>query len=226
MFSGIGGLDLGLERAGMRVVWQSEIDPYCSRILARHWPGVPNLGDVTSIDWAEVPRVDVICGGYPCQPFSMAGERLGENDPRHLWPHMLDAIRVLRPRWALLENVPGHLGLGFDRVLADLASIGFDAQWSVVSACSLGAPHMRRRLFCVAYPAGTGLQGLDEEGLPFAMRLAQGDVRRDWPSEPAVARVADGIPRRLVLDPIRALGNAVVPQVAEHVGRLIVGASA
>jgi DNA (cytosine-5)-methyltransferase 1 len=224
LFTGIGGIDLGLERAGMRVVWQAEIDPYCCRVLAKHWPSVPNLGDVTTIDWAEVPRVDLICGGYPCQPFSQAEPRLGDADPRHLWPWMLDAIRVLRPRFALLENVPGHLGLGFDRVLADLATLGFDAEWSVVSACSVGASHMRRRLFCLAHSTGTGLQGLDETGLAFAVRRAEGTVRRAWPSEPEVARVADGIPRRLVLDPIRALGNAVVPPVAEHIGRLIMTA--
>jgi hypothetical protein len=85
LFSGIGGFDLGLERAGMQVIWQSEIDEFASRVLKKHWPDVPNLGDITKVDWSEVERPDVICGGYPCQPFSQAGKRGGENDARHLW---------------------------------------------------------------------------------------------------------------------------------------------
>ena len=86
LFSGIGGIDLGLERAGMTVKWHSEIDPYACRVLKKHWPDVPNLGDITQVNWENVPYVDVIAGGYPCQPFSLAGKRAGENDPRHLWP--------------------------------------------------------------------------------------------------------------------------------------------
>jgi hypothetical protein len=132
LFSGIGGLDLGLERAGMTVRWQSEIDPYCCRVLAKHWPHVPNLGDVKTIDWSTVEPVDLICGGYPCQPFSLAGVRRGEADPRHLWPFFRDALRHLRPRFALLENVPGHLSLGFGRVLGDLAELGYDCEWDCI----------------------------------------------------------------------------------------------
>ena len=140
LFSGIGGLDLGLERAGMRVIWQSEIDPYASRVLAKHWPTVPNLGDITKVDWDHVERPDLVCGGYPCQPFSLAGTRQGESDPRHLWPHMRDAIRRLRPRWALLENVPGHLSLGFGRVLGDLADFGYDCEWDCIPAAACRCP--------------------------------------------------------------------------------------
>jgi DNA (cytosine-5)-methyltransferase 1 len=151
LFSGIGGLDLGLERAGMKVIWQSEIDPYCCRVLAKHWPNVPNLGDVTKVDWSSVERPDVICGGYPCQPFSLAGSRAGENDARHLWPHMVGAIRALRPRFAIMENVPGHLSLGFGRVLGDLAESGYDTEWDCIPAAAVGAPHRRDRVFVVAY---------------------------------------------------------------------------
>src|SRR5262245_35260350 len=124
LFSGIGGIDLGLERAGMECVWQCENDPYASRVLARHWPAVPNLGDAHAVRWEDVERVDLIAGGYPCQPFSVAGQRRGDADPRHLWPRFRDAVRVLRPRYALLENVPGHFSLGFGRVLGDLAELG------------------------------------------------------------------------------------------------------
>ena len=225
LFSGIGGLDLGLERAGFRVVWNSEIDPYASRVLARHWPDVPNLGDVTTIDWSTVERPDLICGGYPCQPFSLAGRRRGVDDSRHLWPYFSDALRHLRPDWALLENVPGHLGLGFDTVLGDLAALGFDAEWSTVSACSVGAPHMRRRLFVVAYPSGErrpNLQGCAEVTERAGRGAADGGGW--WDVEPDVDRVADGVPRRV--DRGRALGNAVVPQVAELIGRMILAADA
>ena len=152
LFSGIGGFDLGLERAGMKVIWQSEIDPFACKVLKKHWPDVPNLGDIKQIDWTNVERPDVICGGYPCQPFSTAGKRGGNTDPRHLWPKMFDAICNLRPRYALMENVRGHLSMGFSDVLADLASVGFDAEWQVIPAAAVGAPHKRDRVFIVAYP--------------------------------------------------------------------------
>jgi DNA (cytosine-5)-methyltransferase 1 len=158
LFSGIGGLDLGLERAGMRVIWQSEIDKYACKVLEKHWPNVPNLGNIKEIDFGTVERPDVIVGGYPCQPFSTAGKRRGETDSRHLWPECLRALRVLRPRYALFENVRGHLSLGFSRVLSDLASIGFDAEWQIIPAASIGAPHRRDRLFIVAYPNGASQQ--------------------------------------------------------------------
>ena len=223
LFSGIGGWDLGLERAGMRVIWQAEVDDFCSRILKKWWPGVPNLGDVRQIDWSSVERPDVLCGGWPCQPFSYAGNRAGADDERHLWPFMFDAVRVLRPDFMLGENVAGHLSLGFDRVLADLAGIGFDAEWSLVSACSMGAPHMRERLFIVAYPAG------DDEPHHLSHHLRQanrsesrgggGGTRADgWLPEPPLRRVADGLPARVVREPLSALGNAIVPQVAEFIG--------
>jgi DNA (cytosine-5)-methyltransferase 1 len=231
LFSGIGGLDLGLERAGMSVVWQSEVDPYACRVLAKHWPHVPNLGDVTTIDWSTVERPDLICGGYPCQPFSSIGHRSGGDDPRHLWPHMLGALRALRPRYALLENVAGHLRLGFDRVLADLAELGLNAEWSTVSACTVGAPHRRRRLFCVAYAAGIGREtGVGLLGAIPASGLlwgdAGGDAGRRWSAPDAgVHRVADGFPTVVDIDRLRTLGNAVVPQVAEWIGRRIMDAA-
>lgn len=161
LFSGIGGLDLGLERAGMRVIWQSEIDPYACKVLKKHWPEVPNHGDIKKIKWEEVARPDVICGGYPCQPFSQAGKRRGEEDPRHLWPWVREAISELRPRYAILENVRGHLSMGGLSVIGELASIGYDAEWRVVSAASVGANHRRDRIVIVAYPSrklGNGIK--------------------------------------------------------------------
>jgi DNA (cytosine-5)-methyltransferase 1 len=152
LFSGIGGLDLGLERAGMKVIWQSEIDAYANRVLAKHWPEVVNHGNIKEINWEEIERPDVICGGYPCQPFSTAGRRRGEEDPRHLWPWVREAIVRLRPRYAILENVRGHLSLGGLSVIGELASIGYDCEWRVVSAASVGANHRRDRVIIIAYP--------------------------------------------------------------------------
>jgi len=158
LFSGIGGLDLGLERAGMKVIWQSEIDPYCNKVLKKHWPEVTNHGNIKDINWGDVKRPDVICGGYPCQPFSTAGKRKGTDDPRHLWPWVRDAISALRPKYAILENVRGHLSMGGLQVIGELAEIGYDAEWRVVSAAGMGAPHRRERIIIVAYPNSVGLE--------------------------------------------------------------------
>jgi DNA (cytosine-5)-methyltransferase 1 len=147
------------------VAWHCEFDKHPSAILAHHYPDIPNHHDVTSVDWAAVEPVDIITGGYPCQPFSHAGQRRGINDERHLWPYVADVIRVLRPRLCVFENVPGHLTLGFDTVLADLAGVGFDAEWGVVSAAEAGAPHRRQRLFIVATDASSRqLAGVASEG--------------------------------------------------------------
>ena len=160
LFSGIGGLDLGLERAGMDVKWQVEKDPYCVTVLERHWPDVKRYGDIKELDPHDLEAVDVVAGGFPCQPVSTAGKRKAQADPRWLWPDFARVLRHLRPRYAVLENVPGLFTAGFSDVLTDLHDLGFDAEWSVVSACGVGAPHLRERLFLVAYTAGEGLEGL------------------------------------------------------------------
>lgn len=219
LFSGIGGIDLGLERAGMTVKWQSEIDPYASQVLKKHWPDTPNLGDITKIDWQTIEHVDVIAGGYPCQPFSISGLRQGENDARHLWPYFRDAISAIQPRFALLENVRGHLTMGGTTVVGDLAQIGYDCEWQLVSAAGVGAPHRRDRLIIVAYPYSLGRpKGRTER--PVQLSAPNNFDRRSWWStEPELGRMANGVPRRV--DRLRGLGNAVVPQVAEFVGLLI-----
>ena len=158
LFSGYGGLDLAIDG---RVEWYSEIEPAACRVLEAHHGDTPNIGNVTQygdcgcaevIPWDHLPRVDVITAGYPCQPFSQAGKRKGKDDERHLWPYVRDAIRVLQPAFAVLENVRGHLTLGLDIVLGDLADMGWDARWGVVRASDAGAPHHRARIFIVAYP--------------------------------------------------------------------------
>lgn len=152
--SGYGGLDHAVaEVFGAEPAFHAEVDPAAAAVLAHRVPGVPNFGDITTVDWHQVPDVDVLCAGYPCQPMSFAGTRKGLDDERWLWPAVARAIRVLRPRWVLLENVPGHCATGFGSVLADLATSGFDAEWLVLAASDLGAAHQRKRLFLLAWPA-------------------------------------------------------------------------
>ena len=148
LFSGMGGLDRAAEQVfGARTVWVSDIDKGACKVLAYRYPHAPNLGDITRIDWATVPRVGIITGGYPCQPFSQAGRRLGQEDERHLWPYVADALAVLRPTFVLFENVRGHLSLGFDEVVRDLHQLGYDVEWVLVKASDIGACHQRARLF-------------------------------------------------------------------------------
>jgi DNA (cytosine-5)-methyltransferase 1 len=160
LFAGIGGIDLGLERAGMQVKWQVENNPYCIRVLEKHWPSIKRYGDIKQVDWSQVEPVDLICGGFPCQPVSVAGARKGDKDERWLWPEFLRAIREVRPKYALVENVPGLLSTDDGRlargVFGDLAEIGYDAEWNIVSAADVGAPHRRQRIFIVAYTKSDG----------------------------------------------------------------------
>lgn len=223
LFSGIGGLELGLERAGMTVVGQVEINPFCRTVLARHWPEVPRHDDVrtTPAWWTDQPRptVDLVAGGFPCQPFSDAGQRRGVADERWGWPWMRDVIDTTRPAYVLIENVAALLrdSTAFSRVLADLHDLGFDADWSVVTACSVGAPHLRRRLFLVAHPQGQRIEF--RRGLELPQSRDRQRHLHHWATQPEPHRVAHGIPRRM--DRNRALGNAVVPAIAEHLGHLI-----
>jgi len=161
--TGYGGLDIAVQaHYGADLAWVAEVDPWASAVLRRLHPGVPNLGDVTRVSWHRVRStapVDVLCAGYPCQPFSTAGQRRGSDDERHLWPHVRRAIQVLAPRKVVVENVRGHLSLGFAEVLQDLADLGFDARWGCVRASDAGAPHKRERIFLVAEDAHHGARG-------------------------------------------------------------------
>ena len=233
LFSGIGGLDLGLERAGMTVRWQSEIDPYASRVLAKHWPEVPNLGDVTQIEWEHVEPVDLICGGVPCQPFSSAGAKRGTADPRWLWPATRDALSVLRPEFVIVENVAGLVadGTGFGTILGDLSDLGFHAAWDLLPAAVFGRPHRRYRLFLVAHSDRSGCCGLEEPHCvpleAFSQGVDRDDAhglvlaqRRAKAAAPTLLRMVAGLPKGVDdTARLRCLGNAVVPQVAEWIGR-------
>ena len=154
--TGYGGLDMAVEAFfDAEMVWCAEIDKYASKLIEQRF-NKPNLGDIKAINWDEVEPIDVLTAGYPCQPFSHAGYRKGSDDERHLWPYIKQAISSLRPSIVVLENVRGHLSLGFKEVLANLTEIGYDARWQVVRASDVGAPHQRARLFIIAYPINCG----------------------------------------------------------------------
>jgi DNA (cytosine-5)-methyltransferase 1 len=261
LFSGIGGFDLGLERAGMQVVWQVENNPYCIKVLEKHWPHVKRYGDIREVDFTRVEPVDLICGGFPCQPVSCAGKREGDKDERWLWPEFYRAICEAQPRWILVENVPGLLsaqdGRLFGGILRDLAASGYDAEWDLLPAAAFGAPHLRFRPFLVACPEGKPIRagfcqdkqaekrrgrsgdghhtqndsdthggGLSERNRIFPQREKANPTVEAfdwWTVEPDVGRVAHGIPARV--DRLKGLGNAIVPQVAEWLGRRIMMAA-
>ena len=156
--TGYGGLDLAVETFfDAEMVWCAENDKYASKVIEARF-NKPNLGDIKQIDWGSIEPIDILTAGYPCQPFSHAGHRKGENDERHIWPHILKGISILRPKFIILENVRGHLSLGFKEVLSDLAQNGYDAKWRIVRASDVGAPHQRARLFIIAYSNSEGLQ--------------------------------------------------------------------
>lgn len=170
IFSGLGGFSLGLERAGMETVAFCEIDPLCQAILKKHWPDIPIYPDITKLTGAEIyanhGRIDCIAGGFPCQSVSVAGRKDGfaNKEKSGLWYEYRRLIAEVRPRWIIIENVRNLLNIGFAEVLQDLSDLGLDAEWEVISASSVGAPHLRERLWIVAYPHGDGLRDRREWG--------------------------------------------------------------
>lgn len=213
----------------MTVVGQVEIDPFCRRVLAKHWPEVPRHDDVrTCVEWwrsERRPPVHVVAGGFPCQPASEAGLGLGPADARWLWPLMAEVVAALQPAWVVWENVPGLLARGLDIVHRDLVRLGYRHRVGWSSACAVGAPHPRRRLFGMAHAVGQGCQARrapDGHGdVASATRVGSESSGAAWWSvEPGLGRVAYGVPNGV--DRRRSLGNAVVPNAAEHLGRLIV----
>lgn len=230
LFSGIGGMDKGLEDAGMYCAWQVEIDEYCQRVLTKHWRDVPKFRDIRECGRDNLEPVDLIAGGFPCQDVSVAGKQAGliEGNRSGLWFEFHRIICELRPRYALIENVPGLLVRGLERVLCDLTSIGYDAEWNTLSAAAFGAPHLRERIFIVAYHRQERIQRFFTEEIQRVSAFSWcEDVRRienlrgrpDIP-EPLFRGGRDGIPNWM--DRIAGIGNAVVPQVAEYIGRRII----
>jgi len=247
LFSGIGGFSLGLERAGMRTVAFCEIDPFCRRVLAKHWPTVPCFDDVRTVTANRLRSdgiaADLICGGFPCQDISSAGLKLGITGARSaLWVEFARLIGELRPRYVIVENVSALLARGIDTVLGDLAALGYDAEWHCISAAHVGAPHSRERVWIVAYPNKPTVSQHDEMGRMPTIRHADAQrwqqqmavhlarIGREWESipwdrvwpdedSPLGMGVDDGLPERL--DRLSHLGNAVVPQITEAIGRAI-----
>ena len=239
LFSGIGGISLGLHWAGMRTVAFCEAAPFARRVLARHWPGVPLYADIRTLSAARlradgVPRPNLLCGGFPCQDVSLAGQGAGiEGGRSGLWSHMARLVRECRPDWVLAENVPGLRGRGADRVLAELEAAGYACWPLVVGAVHAGAPHRRARMWLMAQAVaadagGAGLEAWQRgpasppSGLPV-------ERRSGWAAAPGVCRMDDGIPvkvERMRRARIKALGNSAVPTTVAMIGRAIITLSA
>ena len=268
LFAGIGGFDLGLERAGMQCVGQVEIDKKCQAVLAKHWPTVTRMGDIRDVKGKEFGAVDLVCGGFPCQPFSTAGKRKGEADNRFLWPEMVRVIAAIRPTWIIGENVAGIVSMALDKVHSDLESNGYTVQSFIIPACAVGAIHRRDRVWIIGntkssagsvgndtYTGDTGLQG-DKQPRTLEQRAGASrsasefykdasDTKSqqaqfaepgrfyaesgfpnwgaEWPEVAAeLCGMDDGVSGRV--DRLKQLGNAVVPQVVEVIGRAILRA--
>lgn len=226
LFSGIGGIDLAAQWAGIETVAFCEIDPYCQKVLRKHWPDVPIFSDVReltaeSLRAAGVESVDVVAGGFPCQGTSKAnttGE--GLDDPRSgLWSEFRRIVGELRPRYVVVENVPALLKRGMGRVLGELASLGYDAEWDCVSAADYGAHQLRERIFVIASTEGERLERFRTaweqvsslhggEAIP----VRGGGGLDIWQIEPRLVRVVHGVHTQLDKARVCALGNAVVPQ--------------
>ena len=270
--SGIGGFALGFEWAGLsKPVMFCDIEPWSRKILAKHWPDVPIAEDVKELandPDRNVPDCDIITAGYPCQPFSFAGERRGAEDDRHIWPDIFSIVQRKRPAWCVFENVYGHISMGLDEVLSDLERESYAVRPFIVPACATDAPHRRDRVWIIARNVGdtrcrsskegrnteegqtcirsepasvnkrsgkdvadsdsAGLQGrenardISQSGAQRNEQPPRRGERRNgqnWLPEPAVGRVANGIPRRV--DRLKGLGNAIVPQIAMQIGLTI-----
>jgi len=227
LFAGIGGIDLAAQWAGIETVAFCEIDPFCQKVLKKHWPGVPIFDDVRTINKQKLIEkgvigderaIDIICGGYPCQPFSHAGERKGEDDDRHLWPEVSRLLQEIRPNWFLGENVAGHVTLGLDDVLSDLERIGYTAEPFIIPASAVGAFHRRDRVFIVAHLNSFGMERGSQGTVLGKLDLQIGQASQSFSDaerrfntfESRLCRSLHGLPSGV--DRVRALGNAVVPQ--------------
>jgi DNA (cytosine-5)-methyltransferase 1 len=224
LFSGIGGIDLAADTAGIRTVAMCEKDPFCRAVLRKHWPDVPIFEDVKKLRGEDIGEaIDVIHGGFPCQPFSSAGLRRATADSRFLWPNFMRLIRECRPHWVVGENVDGLLRRGLDGVLHDLESDNYTCRAFSIPAGAVGAPHRRHRIFVVANANGDRQQGgqyesgdgrievswLPGRNTPKLFTPIGGFPRRDDLPTPRICRASDGIPCRI--HRLHALGSAVVP---------------
>jgi len=242
LFSGIGGFALAAHRAGIQTLGFCEIDESCHKVLSRHWPNVPIHHNIKELNGYDYAGIDIITGGYPCQPFSVAGSQKAEKDPRHLWPYMRGIIAQARPSWVICENVYGHVKLGLDNVLYDLEGIGYACQPFVIPALAVGANHNRRRVFIVAHTTSNGLyggkiprgyakaiqwpkEGPGEGGNPERCSYLRSLVDRGSEktgiggTKPPALRVDAGLPNRM--DRNKMIGNSIHPAIAYQLFRTI-----
>jgi DNA (cytosine-5)-methyltransferase 1 len=234
LFSGIGGFSYGLELAGdFRTIAFCEREPALRQLLAERWPGVPIHGDVTKLDGSQYRGlVDVLCGGFPCQPASVAGKRLGAEDDRWLWPDMLRVVEESEPTWVVGENVAGLDGLGLDEAIDGLEAAGYEVAPPLeIPAYAVGADHERFRIWIIAYSERYRLQGRQVEAAegPRQPRAEQLPGLlfpriRDALSAARVWRADHGIPTRMDVRRNMAVGNAIVPQIAQAIGEAILEA--
>lgn len=247
--AGYGGIDLGLKRAipGLRTIAFSEIEAYaCANLVAKMEAGLldaaPIWTDVKTFPWESFrDRVDLLSGGYPCQPFSCAGKRIGADDPRHLWPHIARGIALMRPKICFFENVEGHISIGLREVIVDLESMGYRSTWGIFSAEEVGAPHRRKRVFILADRGSSRLEGYDQrdsstvEAIPVRADFRPGSQHDRWPARPMEEQYAWEPPRIIEsgmggksngtsnrVDRLRLLGNGVVPATAELAFRTLI----
>jgi DNA (cytosine-5)-methyltransferase 1 len=243
LFAGIGGFDLGFERAGMVCKWQVEKDEFCLKVLAKHWPNVRRYTNVKEVGKHNLKTVDVIVGGFPCQPFSSSGSRRSTEDDRYLWPEFYRIVCEIRPRWVMAENVTRLLSIDdgrvFGEIIRQLAQVGYIVEWDCLPAIAFGSLHQRDRLFIIAHTEHSGFSG---SGPCQQKRKRQEMERRKqsggngrigvmaqaitplstWETQPGIQRVANGVPG--TLDRLKAIGNAVVPQIAQYLGDAIIRA--
>jgi DNA (cytosine-5)-methyltransferase 1 len=227
LFSGIGGFALAAQMVGgIETVGFCEIDAWAQKILHKNFPGIPCHDDVKTLDPNDYGRIDLITGGYPCQPFSTAGNRKGESDPRHLWPHMRRVIQEARPTWVLCENVDGHVRQGLDHVLQEMETDGYTVQPLLIPAAGVGARHRRNRVWIIAHRESDGRRQGDANQRGGNARVQARQESGSWdvldsvwrePLEALFGGEAYGLPDRV--DRLRGLGNAIVPQVAAEILR-------
>ena len=245
--SGIGGFALGFQWAGLsKPVLFCDIEPWSRKVLAKHWPDVPIAEDVKELandPDGNVPDCDILTAGYPCQPFSHAGKRLGHEDDRHIWPYILQIVAQKRPAWCCFENVYGHVSMGLDQVLLDLETQGYASRTFIVPACGVDAAHLRFRAFVISHTdsqrgrsRNTQRQDAADVGQPSRHPRDNTRGMENWLPEPSICGMADGIPRWLDeprdtprtvkgvkgrADRLKGLGNAIVPQIAMKIGEAI-----
>lgn len=234
LFSGIGGFSLGLESTGgFETIAFCEIDPFCRSILEKHWPGVKIYEDVKDKSIKKI-QADVIVGGFPCQDISSAGKGAGIRGAKSsIWFAMFDAIKAIRPAWVVVENSANLRTRGLREILLQFAAIGYDVEWSTFSARWAGAPHIRKRLYLVAYPHGKGLHQprLVRQRSGGAARRRRFRATNAWhskiringrPIKPGLRPLVDGVSDRLVwANQIKACGNSLIPQIVHHIGKQI-----